>query len=124
MTSPKLDHWRQHHKHLPPFLRDFHDQKALFKAIEEAYGHEREKPGHVQMPDWVTAQCYTIDWFLWFMAKHGYTLQRSQADVPFDDIAETLKAHEQRQYAALREIFGKKPAAPLSTPRQEGQAGR
>lgn len=37
----------------------------------------------------MAGQCYAIDWFLWFMAQHGWTLQRSRAKgVEFFDLSE------------------------------------
>lgn len=69
-------------KHLPIFMRDFHDQKDLFKAISMTY------PEHPV--SWVDGHCYTIDRFLPFMAKHGYTLQRTRAKMRFADIRTTV----------------------------------
>jgi hypothetical protein len=60
-------------KHLPKWLRDFHDQKDVFKAIEDSWGRQ-EPPYDV---NWVNAQCYVIDRFLRFMAFHGYTLRKT-----------------------------------------------
>lgn len=75
-------------EHLPTFLRDFHDQKDLFKTISARYRNEATDP---QMPNWTMAQIYTIDWFLWFLGQHGWTLQRSRAKVEFRDIHESVK---------------------------------
>lgn len=79
--------------YLPDILRDFHDQKAVFKAM-----HDLQKPepsnaitGHGSL-DFVTGQCYVIDRFLWFMARRGYTLQRSRARLPFRDLQTDVKA--------------------------------
>jgi hypothetical protein len=92
--------WMQASKHLPDVLRDFHDQKDVFKAM-----HELQKPadpsdvigGHYSI-DFVTGQCYVIDRFLWFMARRGYTLQRSRADLPFRDLlADVTAATKKRQ---------------------------
>ncbi|MNY63704.1 hypothetical protein D3C86_2007050 [compost metagenome] len=49
-------------------------------------GHE-----YARSVDWVTGQCYVIDIFLWFMARRGYTLQRSRAKVPFRDLHEDVE---------------------------------
>lgn len=65
-------------EHLPHFMRDFHDQKELFKSIHEAY---RLEP--TSMPNWTQAHIYTVDWFLWYMGQRGYTLQKSRAKVKF-----------------------------------------
>jgi hypothetical protein len=68
-------------QHLPSFIRDFHNQKDLFKLIHTTYseGNDQAK----LMPDWIQAHCYTIDWFLWFMGQRGYTLQKNRSNVDF-----------------------------------------
>lgn len=65
-------------KHLPPFLKDFHDQKDFFKMVHSLYDH-----GDQCQPDWVKAHIYTIDWFLWYLGQRGWILQRSRAKVDF-----------------------------------------
>ena len=92
--SDELAEWMKSGKYLPDVLRDFHDQKDVFKAM-----HDLQKPadhsdiigGHYSL-DFVTGQCYVIDRFLWFMARRGYTLQRSRARLPFRDLQEDVQA--------------------------------
>lgn len=106
--TPKQDvtAWRKSAAHLPPALRDFHDQKEVFKTIDEMYQRERGKSPVPPLAEisWIDGQIYTIDFFLWFMARHGYTLQRSRARVEFADLNETVGARRERddkQFAAL-----------------------
>jgi hypothetical protein len=88
MNVGTLEQWMGEGKHLPDVMRDFHDQKDLFKAM-----HDLQKPadpsdvigGHYSI-DFATGQCYVIDRFLWFMARRGYTLQRSRTKLPFRDL--------------------------------------
>ncbi len=61
-------------EYLPEAMRDFHDQKNLFKSMHYLY---QDDP-HSDMPSWVIGHQYTVDWFLWFMASRGYTLQKSR----------------------------------------------
>lgn len=68
-----LTEWLKTGEYLPDFMRDFHDQKDLFKAIHSAYRND-DPAG--RMPSWVTSHIYVVDWFLWFMASRGYTLQK------------------------------------------------
>lgn len=86
--DPKVQAWRAEGRNLPKFMRDFHDQKDLFKAVHETINVE----GHEYAKDisWVAGHCYAVDIFLWFMAKHGYTLQRSPRNLPFTGIHETI----------------------------------
>jgi len=68
-------------KHLPKIMRDFHDQKDIFKDIHHRY----TEPGRKEI-DWISAQIYTVDWFLWYMGQRGYTLQKSKRkDIEFKD---------------------------------------
>ena len=71
----KLRNWLESGQYLPSFMRDFHDQKDLFKEIHSVY-RESEQTG--KMPNWVDGHCYVVDWFLWFMATRGYTLQKTR----------------------------------------------
>ena len=90
-----VDAWLQSGKHLPPALRDFHDQKGVFKSMHEivnVQGHEYAKE-----IGWIVGQCYVIDIFLWFMARRGYTLQRSRQQLPFRDLDADILACEQRR---------------------------
>jgi len=75
----ELKTWIESGKHLPEFLRDFHDQKDIFKTIHQKYQNPNKPPN----VNWIDAHIYTVDWFLWYMASHGYTLQKSRADQNF-----------------------------------------
>lgn len=77
---PELDEWLKSGEYLPEFMRDFHDQKDLFKTMHSLY-RDNDKAG--EMPTWVQGHIYTIDWFLWFMASRGYTLQKSRKKIRF-----------------------------------------
>lgn len=102
-----LESWLKSAKYLPPALRDFHDQNDVFRTMHERI--KEDPASFIKRPDWIAGQCYVIDTFLWFMARRGYTLQRSRAKLPFrdlhSDVAETLEI-ESRQ---LSEIFNQAP---------------
>lgn len=76
--------WMDSGKYLPEPLRDFHDQKDVFKAMHQTIdveGHD-----YAKTVSWVAGQCYVIDIFLWFMARRGWTLQRSRKQLTFNDL--------------------------------------
>ena len=77
----RLDNWLKSGEHMPVMMRDFHDQKDLFKVIHNLYSESES----LQNVNWVHAHQYTIDCFLWYMAARGYTLQRSRKKVEFYD---------------------------------------
>ncbi|MCG4256885.1 hypothetical protein [Acetobacter senegalensis] len=56
--------------------------------------------------NWRSAQIYTIDIFLWVMARHGYTLQRSRKKLPFSDIDQTIEAENDRRRKEMAEALG------------------
>ena len=76
----ELQEWLESGEYLPEILRDFHDQKDIFKVMHYLY---QDNESADRVPNWINGQIYTIDWFLWFMASRGYTLQKSRKDVEF-----------------------------------------
>lgn len=67
--------WLQSGKHLPEKLRDFHDQKDFFKSMHFLQDGNK---GCDNNPTWMNGHIYIIDFFLWFMASLGYTLQKTR----------------------------------------------
>jgi hypothetical protein len=88
-----LDAWMKEGRYLPEFMRDFHDQKDLFKAMDEvAQRSVTNGNAYIKDVSWIGAQVYTVDIFLWVMAKHGYTLQKTRKPFSFGDIREFMNA--------------------------------
>jgi hypothetical protein len=79
----RLMEWLRSGDYLPKFMRDFHDQKTVFRYMHHAY---RDDENEKDMPNWVQGHCYVIDWFLWFMASRGYTLQKTRKKLSFKDL--------------------------------------
>ena len=98
------DEWLKTPQYLPPVLRDFHDQKDIFKAIHEAVNVEGH--GYCKQVNWIAGQCYVIDIFLWWMAKRGYTLQRSRKrGVEFRSLEDDVAALNARRQEAMSKII-------------------
>jgi hypothetical protein len=93
--------WIKGQKHLPSIMRDFHDQKEIFKAIESKYG--RADGGYAV--SWVNANVYVIDYFLRWMAFHGYTLQKTRAKHTFCDLELTLKGERLKKDEAFKKML-------------------
>lgn len=93
------------------FMRDFHDQKDLFKTVHRQTPHDitNDDSGKVS---WVDGQIYTIDVFLWFMARHGYTLQKTKKNLDFDDIGDTLRSdatkRREEEASMIETLLGKR----------------
>lgn len=102
-----LDNYMSNQENLPDFIKDFHDQKDLFKAIYAQYSEGNSKELLLRV-NWVDAHCFTIDVFLWWMGKHGYKLQKSKKKgVEFFEPIETIKHYtELRKSKSLKDVLG------------------
>ncbi len=86
----EMRQWLNSQGNLPDFMRDFHDQKDLFKSMFRMWQEQAKE----SIPNvvWTDAMVFTVDFFLWFMAMHGYTLQRTRKKgIQFYSIIETVK---------------------------------
>jgi hypothetical protein len=99
----QLKKWLDSGKYLPNFMEDFHDQKNVFKRVNEMVTNRKDS--YTKEIDWVSAQVYTVDVFLWYMAAHGYTLQKSKKKVPFYDIDHDLSEYEKKQREASANVL-------------------
>ena len=106
MTN-KLDAWLESGEYLPPPLRDFHDQKEVFKAMHERIAEDPQ--ALVKRPSWIEGQCYVIDTFLWFMARRGYTLQKTRKRLEFRDLEEDVYVQTQARNEASAKAMGLTP---------------
>ncbi len=100
-----VEEFKRNGGYLPEVLKDFHDQKDVFKSLH--WNYENNPPKSFKMPDWAEGHVYVIDWFLWFMASYGYTLQRSRAKVDFKSTADMHTARKQEEFSALKSYMGK-----------------
>lgn len=82
-------------EYLPDFMVDFHDQKNLFKRLDEIVSNRKD--GYTKDVNWTSAQVYTVDIFLWYMAAHGYKLQKSRKKVSFYDVNYDLNEFDKKQ---------------------------
>lgn len=97
MKTTNVDAWLKSGEYLPEWMRDFHDQKEIFKAIHEIIS-TNEGTKHIS---WMDAHIYTIDVFLWFMARRGYTLQRTRRRGNFRDLTTDVQAQTEKRNAAF-----------------------
>lgn len=109
MGEPRLsfEQWRKSGAYLPEPIRDFHDQKDLFKAMDEVRERSIAKNGGSYMHDlnWSDAHVYTVDIFLWVMAGHGYTLQRSRRPYAFGNLHEFMSSARKRWRDACAKVL-------------------
>ncbi len=89
-------------ENLPEFIKDFHDQKDLFKAIYAQWAKENDI---LERVNWVDAQIFTIDVLLWWMGLHGYKLQKiRKKGLEFSDPIETIKYHRNLRRGKINPI--------------------
>lgn len=90
-----LNIYMKNNEHLPEFMKDFHDQKDLFKAIYTQWKSEDpEQKNILDDVNWIDTHVFTIDFFLWWMGLHGYKLQKSKKkNIKFHDPIETIEHH-------------------------------
>ena len=103
MSKTSLDSWLDSGEYLPEPLRDFHDQKDIFKAMHKIIS----EPDDVMFkrPSWVDGQVYVIDTFLWFMARRGYTLQRSRKNIEFRDLNADIQRMSDKRDKSFIALF-------------------
>lgn len=97
-----LTEWLQSGEYLPEFMRDFHDQKDVFKAMHNTITNANEngnpRDGHI----------YVVDTFLWYMARCGYTLQKSRKQVEFKDMDDDIERMRREFSEKFRNILSEK----------------
>ena len=96
-------------EYLPDCLRDFHDAKDVFKTLHANV--DLSKNNYCKDVTWDVAHCYVIDMFLWWMAKHGWTMQRSRKRIDFRDLDAVIKARKDAEAAAFRAYLDERRAA-------------
>ena len=103
----KPDDWMKSGEYLPPILRDFHDQKDLFKTMHQIVMVDKHE--YCKEVSWIAGQCYVIDIFLWFMARRGYTLQKSRQRFEFNDLQAELRMTKEVRDRAAAAALGLTP---------------
>lgn len=113
MGGQSFDQWRKSGDYLPEFMRDFHDQKDLFKALQDVVERSNERNGSHRALNatWTDYHIYSVDIFLWVMAGHGYTLQRSRRKFAFASVYDFVSTSRERASQALASIFASRNAA-------------
>jgi hypothetical protein len=95
-----LREWLKSGLYLPEILRDFHDQKDFFKFIgfrvSERFKFETENGRSSAMCyegfNWMYFGIIVVDFFLWYMAMNGHTLQKSKKKLDFHNYEETMRS--------------------------------
>lgn len=111
-NTQRLRAWLDSGRHLPKPIRDFHDAKLFFKWLVWDRMKDKADDPYLKGINFVSAQVFVIDYFLWFMAAHGYTLQKTKKDFPTYDLQNTMTEYEKRlsaqQFTVLSEVMKKR----------------
>ena len=112
--AKSLKEWLDSGLHMPSILRDFHAQKDVFKLLHRSWvaQAQKEKPeDHMvrDLPNWIAGHIYVIDYFLRFMAIHGYTLQRAEkrSGFSFEDLPVAVQRMRDEEAEVLRSFLSK-----------------
>lgn len=97
--------WRDKGLHLPKFMRDFHDQKDLFKSMHEIITDADSEEKYSRPISWIDGHIYVIDIFLWFMARYGYTLQKTRTRINFRDIRDDIESSRKRRVDVFSSVI-------------------
>ena len=73
-----------------------------FKAIHQDQDIDVEGHEYAKSVNWIAGHCYVIDIFLWWMARRGYTLQRTRKKGAFRDLwADVKEQNDKRDKCCL-----------------------
>lgn len=104
-----MGQWLSSGLYLPRVIRDFHDQKAVFKwvwrKLEKRMAEDHSCRMYIGSMNWTGAQVFVIDHFLWWMAMHGYTLQRSRSRDDFAEWESSIRAMKDEDAALFRKML-------------------
>ena len=114
MKITDVDAFLKSGEYLPKVMRDFHDQKDLFKAMHQIVGENPEDT--IKRPSWIEGHVYVIDVFLWFMARRGYTLQRTRRKGNFRDLESDVQVQKELRDTADAKAIGLTPYQDLPSP--------
>ena len=101
-------------KHLPGFLKEFHDQKDFFKVFQEWVDtniKNKTKEHSLEILamkgyNWVDNHILIIDYFLWYLALHGYKLHKIRSKtIEFYDIDTTIKDFKDRMHENFKTML-------------------
>lgn len=116
-SSVMTNNWLNEKKYLPDFLVDHSDRYAVSAVIYDEIATQVQAyktDGYSHLLDGVDAiqvGALLVDHILPFMARHGYTLQRTRIKgVGFDDIGTTIASANERatdqRSELLKDILG------------------
>lgn len=100
MSNDSLAEWLESGGYLPDFMRDFHAQKDIFKAMHSTITNANENG------NWRDGHIYVVDTFLWYMARCGYTLQKSRKQVPFRNMDDDIAKDKEEATKRFTQILG------------------
>ena len=92
-------------------MRDFHDQKDIFKAIHKIISANEG----TKRINWIDAHIYTVDVFLWFMARRGYTIQKTRRKGDFRDLSADIAAQTEKRNASFVSAMTQGPKIRVGT---------
>ena len=108
-----MNGWLEEGKYLPKCMQSFHDCKKLFRRIQWLVEEAKKEKDSINVyakmiPSWQLNHIYVVDFFLWFMAKRGYTLQKNRTKLDFMDLDQSISELEKQEEKMFAQAFNKK----------------
>lgn len=89
-ASQEVIDWMKRGVYLPDFLKDFHDAKDFFAPFFSVVDDKDQL-------NWIAVHCYIVDNFLWFLARFGYCVQRSNKRFEFESLDDFINDEKERR---------------------------
>lgn len=98
--SQEIIDWMNRGVYLPDFLKDFHDAKDFFKPFFSVVDDEDQL-------NWIAVHCYMVDNFLWFLARFGYCVQRSNKRFEFKSLYSFVNDEKEQRAQSFVDMFNR-----------------
>lgn len=108
----QIEYYKKELKYLPDYLRDFHNQKDLFKMIHGWYNQNYKETELLKKISFREGQIFIIDFVLWCLVRYGYKIQYNNMDKSkFNNYSEQLnnwqKVKNETEISALTNFLKK-----------------
>ena len=108
----QIEHYKKELKYLPEYLRDFHNQKDLFKMIHGWYNPNYKETELLNKITFRDGQIFIIDFVLWCLVRYGYKIQynnmnKSKFNNYDNQLSNWQKVKSETEISALTNILKK-----------------
>ncbi len=111
-NDSNIEYYRKELKYLPDFIKDFHNQKDLFKIIHGWYNPHSIENELLKKITFRDGQIFIIDYVLWCLSKYGFKIQRNNIEKSkfnsyFEQLNNWQKTKSETEISALTNLLKK-----------------